>query len=70
MKLLSMEDALKLERKDVLEITKKYLSASMVATEAILNFDRQYTRAENCLLFDDAGNEYLDFVGGFVFVVR
>ncbi|MGC7846687.1 aspartate aminotransferase family protein [Desulforudis sp. 1088] len=65
MQLIRLEQALQLSRNEVIEKSKAYLSGSMAATEAALRFDRQYVRAEGCVLYDVQGNEYLDFVGGY-----
>ncbi len=65
MDIIRLEQAMQLTRKEVVEKSKMFLSASMAATESALSFDRQYTRAEGCSLYDSEGNEYLDFVGGF-----
>lgn len=63
--MIRLEEALQLTRKEVLEKSKEFLSASMVSASAALGFDRQYTRAEGCSLYDAEGNEYLDFLAGY-----
>lgn len=63
--MIKLEEALELTRKEVLDKSKKFLSAAMVTTSASLSFDRQYTRAEGCVLYDAEGTEYLDFLAGY-----
>ncbi|MDF2523454.1 MAG: Acetylornithine transaminase, partial [Clostridiales bacterium] len=49
----------------VAEMHKKYLNKGLVALQSLIKFDKVYNRAENCILTDVDGNEYLDFLGGY-----
>ncbi|MDI6709199.1 MAG: aspartate aminotransferase family protein [Bacillota bacterium] len=63
--LIGLEQALQMDRAEVVETWKTYLSTPVAATQAMLKFDRQYVRAAGASLWDAEGNEYLDFVGGY-----
>lgn len=63
--LISVDQALQMDRTTVIENWKNHLSAPFAATQAMLKFDRQYVRAAGASLWDAEGNEYLDFVGGY-----
>ncbi|MBO8128172.1 MAG: aspartate aminotransferase family protein [Peptococcaceae bacterium] len=54
-----------LGRIDVINKSKKYLSAPLASTYNYLHFDRQFVRARGVKLWDKDGKEYLDFVGGY-----
>lgn len=64
-KLLTVDDALKLNRREVKEIYKNYVNPSWASLQALLDMDINFVRAENCVVWDEEGNKYLDFVGGF-----
>ncbi len=63
--LLTVEDALKLGRDEVTETYRKYVNPGWAALQSLLEIDFNYVRAEGCVVWDEGGNEYLDFVGGF-----
>ncbi len=65
MSLLGIEDALRLSKNEVREKSKQHLNAPHTSIQALLNFDRQYVKAEGTRLWDAEGNEYLDFVAGY-----
>lgn len=63
--MLSVDDALSLDRRKVRELYKSYVNPSWASLQALLEMDVNFVKAENCLVWDEEGNEYLDFVGGF-----
>ena len=44
---------------------RQYLNASLARAQAIIGFDRIYTRGEGAYLWDADGNRYLDLLAGF-----
>ena len=44
---------------------RRYLSPSMARVQAIIGFDRIYTRGEGAYLWDVQGNRYLDLLSGY-----
>lgn len=64
-KLLSVDDALRFTRKELKETYKNFVNPSWAALYALLDMDVNFVKAEGCRVWDEDGNEYLDFVGGF-----
>ena len=64
-KMLSVEDALSFSRKELRETYKNYVNPSWASLYALLDMDVNFVKAEGCRVWDEGGNEYLDFVGGF-----
>ena len=63
--LFNIEKALELSRDDVVRYYKEYLNPALARMFSLLNFDKQFVRAEGVKLWDSEGNEYLDFLGGY-----
>lgn len=63
--LLSVDDALKMGRKETLETYKNYVHHGRATLSALVGIDTNFVKAGGCKVWDDAGNEYLDFVGGY-----
>ena len=62
---LSLIDALRQDREQVVKNHKAYLNASLAMMMGLLNFDKQFVRAEGTLVWDSEGNKYLDFLGAY-----
>jgi acetylornithine/succinyldiaminopimelate/putrescine aminotransferase len=43
----------------------RYINGSLARVQSIIGFDKIYTRAEGCYLWDAAGNRYLDLLSGY-----
>lgn len=63
--LLSVDDALKMNRKEILENYKNYIHQGRATLSALIGIDTNFVRAEGCKVWDEEGKEYLDFVGGY-----
>ena len=44
---------------------RRYINPSLARVQAIIGFDKIYTRGEGSYLWDDDGNRYLDLLSGF-----
>ncbi|KUK82890.1 MAG: Ornithine/acetylornithine aminotransferase [Pelotomaculum thermopropionicum] len=62
---LPLSEALKQNRKQVVNNHKVYVNAGLAAMMGMLNFDKQFTKAEGINLWDSDGNRYLDFLGAY-----
>jgi putrescine aminotransferase len=62
---MSLEGALKQDREQVVENHKTYLNASLAMMMGLLNFDKQFTKAQGIQVWDSQGNLYLDFLGAY-----
>jgi putrescine aminotransferase len=63
--LLTVDDALKLTRQEVIDKHKKYINASLVNIMSLVGFTRQFVRGDGLYIWDEDGNKYLDLVGGY-----
>jgi len=62
---VSLRDAIKQNRRQVINNHKTYLNAGLATMLGLLNFDKQFTRAEGINVWDSEGNQYLDFLGAY-----
>lgn len=62
---ISLSGALKQNREQVVENHKTYLNAGLAMMMGLLNFDKQFVRAEGVYVWDSDGNRYLDFLGSY-----
>jgi putrescine aminotransferase len=65
MKYVTLEEALRFDRERVVENHKKYCNSHFPSYLALLDFDKNYPRAEGMYVWDANGNKYLDFLGGY-----
>ena len=63
--LIDINEAVALEEKEVINMYRKNINPQLIKMFSMLNFDRCYVRAQGCSLFDEDGEEYLDFLGGY-----
>lgn len=63
--LLSIAETLNLSRKEIKELYKEYINPGLASMFSLLNFDKQFVKAEGTLVWDSEGNEYIDFLGGY-----
>ncbi|MFW6387033.1 MAG: aspartate aminotransferase family protein [Bacillota bacterium] len=64
-KLINIEEALNLEKKEVLASYRENINPQLVRMFSLLNFDKDFVRAEGARIYDHEGEEYLDFLGGY-----
>lgn len=62
---LSLGEAIKQSRDQVVVNHKTYLNSSLAMMLGLLDFDKQFTRAEGIYVWDNKGNRYLDFLGAY-----
>ncbi|MDD3652835.1 MAG: aspartate aminotransferase family protein [Desulfotomaculaceae bacterium] len=62
---ISLNEAIKQTREQVINNHKSYLNAGLAMMVGLLNFDKQFTRAEGIKVWDSEGNLYLDFLGAY-----
>ncbi len=64
-KLLTIDDGLQMGRKEFSSMYRKYVNISFGQLSALLGLDLNYVKAEGCRVWDENGNEYLDFMGAY-----
>ncbi|MCX8169840.1 MAG: aspartate aminotransferase family protein, partial [Candidatus Methanomethyliaceae archaeon] len=62
---ITIDDALNFNRNDVRENYKEYVNSAAVQLMSLLDFDKHFVRAEGTKVYDEDGNEYVDFLGGY-----
>jgi len=62
---ISLASAIKQNREQVAENHKNYLNASLAMMLGLLNFDKQFVKAEGVCVWDSKGVMYLDFLGAY-----
>ncbi len=63
--MISFQDALNMTEQETKKYCKTYWNGSRVALMSLINFDHVYAKAKGVSVWDKAGNEYLDFLGGY-----
>lgn len=64
-KLISIEEAVKLNRKEVRALYKRYVNPGLATILRLFNFDKKFIKAEGIYVWDEEGKCYLDFLGGY-----
>ncbi len=62
---ISVDEALEFDRNTVRENYKQYINPGMASLLGLLDFDKRFVRASGVSVWDNEGNEYLDFLGGY-----
>jgi putrescine aminotransferase len=62
---ISLDGAVGQSREQVAENHKAYLNAGLAMMLGLLNFDKQFVRAEGVCVWDSNGDRYLDFLGAY-----
>lgn len=63
--LISLQEAMQLERREISDIYKQYANPGLATMMGLINFNKKFERAQGVSVWDDEGNEYLDFLGGY-----
>ncbi len=63
--LLSLDDALALDREQVVNLYSRHVNSVLAQTAAPFGLLRNYVKAEGTFLWDDSGRRYYDFFNGF-----
>ncbi len=63
--LISLEEGMQLNRKEIRELYKQYANPGLATMMGLINFDKKFVRAQGVSVWDEDGNEYLDFLGGY-----
>ncbi len=62
---ISLAGAINQNREQVVENHKTYLNASLAMMLGLLDFDKQFVKAEGIYVWDSKGDQYLDFLGAY-----
>ncbi|UNC91913.1 aspartate aminotransferase family protein [Candidatus Contubernalis alkaliaceticus] len=64
-KKIKLDEAIGLNYSENLENHKKYMNSGLVDYLSLVDLYRRYVKAKGSSLWDEQGNEYLDFLGGY-----
>lgn len=64
-KIYTLEEALSLGARANLANHERYVNPALAKMMSLLAFDRPFARAEGMYVWDQEGNRYLDFLGGY-----
>lgn len=62
---ISLAGAINQNREQVVDNHKTYLNASLAMMLGLLDFDKQFVKAEGVYVWDSKGDKYLDFLGAY-----
>ncbi|MDD4600461.1 Putrescine aminotransferase [bioreactor metagenome] len=62
---LGLEEAMKLTQEQNRENHHQFINPELVNLITLVNFDKCFVKAEGTSIWDNEGNEYLDFLGGY-----
>lgn len=65
MDFFSVDEALNLSREEVRENYREFINPGLAQMLSLLDFDKRFVRAEGVKVWDDQGEEYLDFLGAY-----
>ena len=63
--IISIDEALDLSRETVKKLYNTNVNPALGNLLALLNFDKKYVRAQGVQVWDEKGDSYLDFLGGY-----
>lgn len=63
--IISFNDALHLKQIDIEENYKQYVNPNLYRLLKTLGFNKKFVKAKNTKVWDEKGEEYLDFLGGY-----
>ena len=63
--LISLEDGLGFSQQEIFELNKTYLNPGLTELMALLELNIKFVRSDGTVIWDEDGNEYLDFVSGY-----
>lgn len=63
--IISIDEALELNRETIKKIYNTNVNPALGNLLALLNFDKKYIKAQGTQVWDEKGNSYLDFLGGY-----
>lgn len=62
---MTLDKALAMDKREVRETYRRYVNPGLVDVMGLLDFDKQFVRAEGFTVWDREGKAYLDFLGGY-----
>jgi len=64
-RLLSLEEILNFDRETVRRLYRDYVNSGFARLLALLDFDKNFVKAQGAYVWDEKGDRYIDFLGGY-----
>ncbi|MCX7796325.1 MAG: aspartate aminotransferase family protein [bacterium] len=64
-KLLTIEEILNFDREKTRDLYKEFVNPGLARLLSLLDFDKNFVKAQGAYIWDDKGNKYIDFLGGY-----
>ena len=64
-RLTTIDDALQMDRGSIRACYKEYINPGLVTLLGLIDADKRFVRASGVSIWDEEGNEYLDFLGAY-----
>ncbi len=63
--LLGLHGALSLNQGEMGDLFSRYVNPGLKTLQSVVGFDKRFVRGDGVSVYDEEGNRYLDFVGGY-----
>ena len=63
--LYNIDDVSKLKRSKIRGLYSEYVNPGLASMMGLLDFDKNFVRAEGCYVWDDEDKKYIDFLGAY-----
>ncbi|MDI3480885.1 MAG: putrescine aminotransferase [Tepidanaerobacteraceae bacterium] len=63
--LYHIDDVERLSRNEVRKLYSEYVNPGLASMLSLLNFDKNFVKAEGCYVWDSDGKKYIDFLGAY-----
>ncbi|MCR4430043.1 MAG: aspartate aminotransferase family protein [Tepidanaerobacteraceae bacterium] len=60
-----LDDVEKLSRSEIRKLYSEYVNPGLAYMLSLLNFDKNFVKAEGCYVWDSEGKKYIDFLGAY-----
>jgi len=63
--LYTIDDVEKLSRNEIRKLYSDYVNSGLASMLGLLNFDKNFVKAEGCYVWDSDGKKYIDYLGAY-----
>lgn len=63
--LYKIEDVQKFDRNQIRKLYSEYVNPGLAGMLALMNFDKNFLKAEGCYVWDSDGKKYIDYLGAY-----
>lgn len=63
--LYKVDNVMELNRSEIRGLYSEYVNPGLASMMGLLNFDKNFVKAEGCYVWDEEGRKYIDFLGAY-----